>query len=171
MALIDSGRLFIQKDAFLSRTRQDVRKALGQLLIWERPVLQSTKGIEWPYESLKRRFSIFEKIAQESKNNTMKLEAQLFLGLLPFPKQWERLTALEKNAKNHPDMQTFLSQESAKIAAKIQHKPQRHFLLRHLCQVLKSFQSPKEKGILRLFAMPYLWVRPDLLNQISRKFI
>jgi hypothetical protein len=45
--------------------------------------------------------------------------------------------------------------------------------LRHFCQVLKGYRGAREKGILRIFSIPYLLValHPRMLSRISARYV
>ena len=43
-------------------------------------------------------------------------------------------------------------------------------MLRHFCQILKKPHLPEEKGILRIFSLPYLFVNPELLKALNRLY-
>ena len=88
-SLIDSGGLFTSTDGRLFRKlREDVSDALYQLLVWRRPFLEATRGLLWPYETLKKRVSFFENKTDNEIPLSIRKEAGLFLALLPFPGQW-----------------------------------------------------------------------------------
>jgi hypothetical protein len=78
---------------------------------------------------------------------------------------------VERHYGDELEIQSFLREEQQKILKKIRKKPQERFKLRHLCQILKSCKSPGEKGILRIFSLPYLWIDQGLLEQLTQKYV
>jgi hypothetical protein len=170
-ALIDSKALFRNSDpVFLREVRNNVRLALSHLLVWGRPVLQTTLGLNWPYEELKERHHILTALAAEENDSFLQRQAHLFLAMLPFPKQWFWLLRAERQYRNDPEMEKFLDGENAKVAAKLQEKVQKEYKLSHFCQVLKGPRK-NEKGVLRVFSIPYALIRPELLRELNRKYI
>lgn len=171
-ALADSGKLFTQTDiAFLQKMRKELVKVFKRLLVWERPQLEEARGILWPYRELRERYPIFLKMAETGPNEFMRGQAQLFLAFLPFPNQWSRLLRIEDEFPEQSEIQDFLLAEQRKIEDKVRDKPQSHFKLRHFCQVLKSYKSPVEKGILRIFSLPYLFIRREFLSRLTRRYV
>ena len=64
-ALIDSGTLFVSENSFFfKKLRTEVHSAISYLLFWGRPFLEVTRGLDWPYEGLRKRYDIFGKIAE-----------------------------------------------------------------------------------------------------------
>jgi hypothetical protein len=65
-SLIDSEKLFESIDPnYYRRLRKEIFNALIQLLVWERPFLESAKGLPWPYEALRKRAHIFLRFESE----------------------------------------------------------------------------------------------------------
>jgi hypothetical protein len=96
----------------------------------------------------------------------------LFLALLPFPRQWRWLLQAERLCRDEGELKAFLADEVHKVSEKIEKKPQRTYKLRHFCQVVKGPVSAKEKGVLRIFSLPYLFVtRTRLLTHLSRRYV
>ena len=171
-SLVDTGELFTGRDAAsLMRMRQDAADALHRLLVWERPLLEEAKGIVWPYRRLQQGLGFFKDHAEQKKNGFTRLQARLFLALLPFPTQWEWLLRLQDELREEPEIRAFLLQESLDIQRKIAGKPQARYKLRHFCQILKEPKGSNEKGVLRIFALPYLLVHPGLLSALSRRYV
>jgi len=166
---VDSGTLFENTDStYFWRLRDDIYDALYQLLFWLRPLLEEEEGIHWPYEGLIKRVSFFEKALAESSDPFIQRQACLFLARLPFPAQWQWLRRAEYKFGTDPEVETFLRLERQRIEQKLKKKRQRQFLLRHFCQILKKPRLPEEKGVLRIFSLPYLFVNPELLKALNR---
>jgi glycosyltransferase involved in cell wall biosynthesis len=168
---IDSNTLFDATDPiYFRRLRDDLYDALYQLLFWLRPVLEVEKGLHWPYEGLTRRVSFFENAVAESPDHFIQRQACLFLARLPFPRQWQWLARAQDNFGSDPEIETFLRLEQRRIEKKLKKKRQNTFLLRHFCQILKKPRLPEEKGVLRIFSLPYLFVNPELLKALNRLY-
>lgn len=169
----DSGNILECQDADLLRDiRRKVNAALTDLLVWERPELESCKGISWPYEELAKCYPFFEGHAKSSADGLKRKQAVLFLSLLPFPGQWRWLMQAGQLYRDDPELKTFLADERREILKKIENKPQSTYKLRHFCQIIKPPVSVKEKGVLRIFSLPYLFVmHPRLLEQLSQKYV
>jgi hypothetical protein len=173
-SLIDSGNLFAAKDGDLLRNlRRSVAEALNRLLVWERPELEATWGLTWPYQVLKKYHPIFSALAESQENPFWQQQAQFFLAFLPFPKQWFWLLRTEKLFPRSPEVAQFLRTEQNKVSEKVRNKPQQTFRLRHFCQIIKGFKGAHEKGILRIFAIPYILVQihPELLQRLSKRYV
>jgi hypothetical protein len=171
-ALIDSGSLFAKSDPLFHRKlRSEVRSALGHLLLRGRPTLEITKGLSWPYEGLRERFHTLKKLAEQENDPALQQQALFFLALLPFPKQWSYLFKVENLYRDDKEISAFLSEENHKIHDRLQKKVQKEYKLRHFCQVLKAPGVENDKGILRIFAIPYLLADPGLLPQLSSRYI
>lgn len=180
----DAQRIFISDDPrYYRRIRKNIRDIFFRLTVWERPYLESTRGLNWPYESLNKRKAFFSEAAHHPESdrrdhgpNTefIRTQALLFLAFLPFSAQWQQLLNLEREGKNNPlirsEIQDFLQKEQEKCAAKLRKKAQKTFRLRHFCQILKAPRMPKEKGILRIFSLPYLFADMHLLLRLSRRY-
>jgi hypothetical protein len=165
---IDSGTLFENTDpTYFRRLRDDLYDALYQLLFWLRPLLEVDKGLHWPYEGLTQRVSFFENVVSESPDHFIQRQACLFLARLPFPRQWQWLAKAQNNFRTDPEIETFLRLEQQRIEEKLKKKRQNTFLLRHFCQILKKPRLPEEKGVLRIFSLPYLFVNPELLKALN----
>ncbi len=174
LEMADSGSLFAGTDAdALEHLRQEVMAALHRLLVWERPWLEVEKGILWPYQALAERCSRFQRLAADSTDSFWAQQALLFLGFLPFPRQWSWLLQATRQHRTLREMQGFLAAEVRNMAEKLAFKPQKTFKLRHFCQFLKSHRGPGAKGILRVFSLPYLLVAlgPQLLARISSRYV
>ena len=173
-SLIDSGDLFAAKDGDLLRNlRLSVAKALNRLLVWERPELEATRGLLWPYQVLKKYHPMFGALAESQENPFWQQQARFFLAFLPFPKQWLWLLRIEKHFPRSPEVAEFLRTEQNNVSEKVRNKPQRTFRLRHFCQIIKGFKGAHEKGILRIFAIPYIFmqIHPELLQQLSKRYV
>ena len=168
---VDSRRLFDSTDAaYFRRLRDDICDALIQLLVWQRSFLEAERGLDWPYTGLRERISYFEKRAGAQSDPFIQKQACLFLARLPFPRQWRWLERAQNNFGADPEIKTLLKLEARRIAEKLNKKKQKQYMLRHFCQVLKKPRLPEEKGILRIFSLPYLFVDPGLLKALNRLY-
>lgn len=145
--------------------------ALKALLVWHRPKLEDEAGLDCPYEVLRETGALLANLAPNSQEAFVRHQAELYLALLPFPGQWRRLSASEVSANKDAEVVDFVRQEEAKIAEKISQKPEKTIRIRHFMQVLKRPQGSHEKGVLRLFALPYLLARTPLLEALTRRFV
>jgi hypothetical protein len=168
---VDSQELFDSTDAaYFRRLRDEIWDALIQLLVWQRSFLEAERGLDWPYAGFRKRISFFEKAARESTDPFMQRQACLFLARLPFPRQWRWLARAQNNFGTDPEIKAFLKLEAQRIAEKLNKKKQKQYMLRHFCQILKKPHLPEEKGILRIFSLPYLFVNPELLKELNRLY-
>ncbi|MBW2411043.1 MAG: glycosyltransferase [Deltaproteobacteria bacterium] len=168
---VDSRKLFDSTDvAYFRRLRDEICDALIQLLVWQRSFLEADKGLDWPYAGFRKRISFFEKQARESTDAFIQKQACLFLARLPFPRQWRWLAWAQDNYGTDSEIKAFLKLEAQRIAEKLNKKRQKQYMLRHFCQILKKPHLPEEKGILRIFSLPYLFVNPELLNALNRLY-
>ena len=171
-ALIDSGTLFASEDSFFFKTlRSKVSPAISYLLFWGRPFLEVTRGLNWPYEGLKQRYDLFRRIAEGEDESQLRQQAQLFLSLLPFPKQWDWLFRVEKLYPDDEEVKAFLAEERKKGSERLQKKGQKEYQIRHFCQVLKAPEGEDEKGVLRIFSIPYLFASLQHIRQLGRRYI
>lgn len=155
----------------MEQLRTAVRQALFHLLLAARDHLDRREGLQWPYEQLQRGAVILEQQAEKGRTPMIRRQAGLFLSLLPFPGQWQRLLNVPSGGGMDSEMERFLADERRRIAAKLKKKEQKRFKLRHFCQVLKAPNLPGEKGILRIFSLPYLFTVPGLLEAIGRQYV
>jgi len=168
---VESGRLFAARSGeSFARLRKRVNRALHQLLVWERPVLEASKGLPWPYERLRAAGPAIEEAARSAGSAAVRNEAERFLALLPFPGQWERLRRLERASPPQPEVRDFFSGEASHLAEKLAQKETGHFRLRHFLQVLKAPGGPDEKGVLRVFSLPYILTDEEMLKALSARF-
>jgi hypothetical protein len=171
-SLIDSGDLFTESDPIFHRKlRSDVLAALSYLLYWGRHILEETKGLSWPYDGLQKRYHILKELAEGEKNSSLQRQALFFLALLPFPRQWSNLFKVEELYRDDVEIREFLSEEKQKVSDRLQKKVQKVYKLRHFCQVLKAPGKENEKGVLRIFALPYLMANYKLFHQLNRRYI
>ncbi|MBN1930828.1 MAG: glycosyltransferase [Desulfobacterales bacterium] len=169
--LIDSGRLFETTDpVYYQKLRKRILNAFAQLLVWQRPLLEGTRGFYWPYEALEKRLDFFKDIVSKSKHSFVSKQAQLFLALLPFPGQWDQLRKAQSDLINYSEIRKFFKIENRKIQNKLSEKIQKQFKLRHFCQILKKPKMPYEKGVLRIFSLPYIFFNYKLLKDLSRYY-
>jgi hypothetical protein len=170
-ALIDSARLFDDTDPrYFIRLRQEIWDSLIQVLLWKRPFLESAKGLGWPYQALKERVSIFEEISGKQNSAFLRHQARLFLAILPFPGQWRWLIRAEREVGDDDEIGQFFKIEKQDIREKLYGKREKQFKLRHFCQILKKPRLPREKGVLRIFSLPYLFIDPKLLTELNRQY-
>lgn len=169
--LADSGRLFLSRDsAWYADLRFGLRGALEELLFWQRPELEISRGIDWPYAVFRDRVSLFEAWAGQEDQFTA-MQAGLFLALLPFPGQWRWIEKLATEHGKNPELRSFLDHEKMTIQGKIEKKSYKRFRLQNFCQILKAPRLPLEKGVLRIFSLPYLFfIVPELLQTISKSY-
>jgi len=168
---VDSEEIFDSTDPTrLRQLRNEIGEALVQLLVWQRPYLEAQRGLNWPYEAFRKRISFFEKAARGDPDPFIQKQAGLFLARLPFPRQWQWLARAQKKFGADPEMQTLLKQEAQRIEEKLKKKRQKQYMLRHFCQILKKPRLPEEKGILRIFSLPYLFINSELLKAINRLY-
>jgi len=172
LSLIDAGMFFECADeVFFKELREAVADALSRILIRQRPFLEATRGLHWPYEAFKKRVSFFEKKTGKETSPFVRRQARLFLALLPFPGQWGWLISTLQNLKKDPEVKTFLKCEKQTIQEKLSQKGQKQFKLRHFCQILKRPRLPEEKGVLRIFSLPYLFIDSGLLMDLNRHYV
>jgi hypothetical protein len=169
--LVDGDTLFASTDSIsFRRLRDEICDALVQLLVWQRPYLESAKGLDWPYESFRKRLSFFETAAQEKADPFALRQACLFLARLPFPGQWKWLAWAQHHFRTDPELNALLKLEHQRIEKKLKKKKHTLYMLRHFCQILKKPGLPETKGILRIFSLPYLFVNPELLKALNRLY-
>ena len=165
----ESGRLFTEgTPERLRRWREEASAALTRLLVWDRPALEGGRGIAWPYEVLTRLAPEFRKL--EAGGSPHAKQARLFLALLPFPGQWRYLDRAARENADDPEVSAFIRRERDNIQRKLAKKRQKTFKLRHFCQILKAPKLPGEKGILRIFSIPYLFTVPGLLPLLDKHY-
>jgi hypothetical protein len=168
---LDSGGIFDPVDAAdFRRLRDEIADILVQLLVWQRPFLEAQRGLNWPYAAFRARVSFFEMAARQAPNPFIQKQAFLFLARLPFPRQWQWLVRAQEKFGADPEIQTLLKQEAQRIEEKLRKKRQKRYMLRHFCQILKKPRLPEEKGILRIFSLPYVFADPVLLKAINRLY-
>jgi len=171
-SLIDSGDLFTESDPLFHRKlRSDVLSALSYLLYWGRHILEEARGLSWPYQGLQKRYHILRELAEGEKNSSLQRQALFFLALLPFPRQWANLFKVEELYRDDVEIREFLSEEKKKVSDRLQKKVQKEYKLRHFCQVLKAPGKENEKGVLRIFALPYLMANSKLFQKLNRRYI
>jgi hypothetical protein len=173
LSLVDSGKFFtMANESHFRAIREKTATALNRLLVWERPELEAIKGIDWPYTELRKRYNAFLDPAESNgETDPIGKQAQLFLAFLPFPMQWSWMLRVEERFWSEPEVKDFLAFEAENIRGKIAEKPQKTFKMRHFCQVLKRFESPEAKGVLRIFSLPYLFADRTVLSRISRRYM
>lgn len=167
----DPGELFNAGDPEKGRRRRSrARAALIEALVWRRAELEASRGIAWPYEELGKRLSSFEEMAG-SRDPSIRREAMLFLALLPFPGQWTWLRKARADFPDDPEITAFFQLERETIQKKIDKRRRKKIRLRNFCQVLKKPRLPVEKGILRIYSIPYVFfAAPDLLRKLGERY-
>ena len=169
--LVDGGTLFDSTDpTYFRRLRDDISDALVKLLVWQRPYLESARGLDWPYEGFRKRMSFIETSVQEDADPFIRRQACLFLARLPFPGQWKWLAWAQQNFGTDPEIKDLLTLEHRRIEKKLKKKKHTQYMLRHFCQILKKPGLPDAKGVLRIFSLPYLFVNPELLKALNRLY-
>jgi glycosyltransferase involved in cell wall biosynthesis len=168
---VDSEEIFDSTDAnHFWRQRNEICEALVQLLVWQRPFLEAQRGLDWPYAAFAKRISLFERAARQDTDPFIHKQAGLFLARLPFPRQWQWMARAQKKFGADPEIQTLLKQEAQRVEEKLKKKRQKQYMLRHFCQILKKPRLPEEKGVLRIFSLPYLFADSELLKAINRLY-
>ena len=168
---LDSGVIFDSLDAaYFRRLRDEIGDILVQLLVWQRPFLEAQRGLNWPYAAFRTRVSFFETAARQAPDPFIQKQAFLFLARLPFPRQWQWLVRAQEKFDTDPEIQMLLKQEDQRIEEKLKKKRQKRYMLRHFCQILKKPCLPEEKGILRIFSLPYVFADSELLRAINRLY-
>ena len=169
---VDSGALFNISDPSVFREiRKTVAEVFIQLLIWQRPRLEESRPLRWPYEAIKKRKAIFENLYEKEAGGDLARQAAFFLALLPFPDQWQWLFKAEQEFRDDPETHDFLTAEREKIEGKISKKRQKEYYLHHFCQILKKPRLPREKGIIRIFALSYLFTESRILRELSKRYL
>ena len=166
----NSSMLYLADD-ILRQARLRIRNALNELLIWGRPYLLNTCGIQWPYDELIRIAPDLEEYYLESTDKSAQKQALLFLALLPVPNQWRWLSKAIDTLADEPEINNFLFAERKIIQAKIRKKSQDIFELRNFIQILKSPHLPLEKGVIRIFSLPYLLLDKQVLKKLSKHYL
>lgn len=170
-ARIDDGTLYDNDQDAFRALRREVSGAFADLLLHHRPFLEERVGLSWPYNELARRVDLVESSASEGKTPSVRQQARLLLALLPFPGQWQWLQRAAEDMGESPEVKEFLSLEQDKLAARIRKKNPREFKLHNFCQILKRPNLPGEKGILRIFSLPYLVADAALLRRLNRLYL
>lgn len=166
-----TGTLFTTADPrYYQQLRNRLFDAVYQLLVWQRPALAQSKGLDWPYHRLAALKDQFERQAESATDRSVARQAQLFLSRLPFPGQWRWLKKTARDLRHLPEVAELLDLEKEKIQAKLAKKRQKKFKLRHFCQILQKPHPPESKGILRIFSLPYLFHDPELLNALNKSY-
>jgi glycosyl transferase family 1 len=169
---VNSGTLFQSKNPEdLHDLRDALQAAVIQLLDVKRPYLEVEKGLRWPYEAFRKSKPFFEDMVQKETSPVLKTEALLFLARLPFPGQWQYLIEAEQACRQQPEISYLLRCETDNIQRKIKNRAQKTYRIRRFCQILKRPQLPGEKGILRIFSLPYLFTDKRLLDQLTRHYM
>ena len=168
----DADTLFHQQDPqYFQRLRTQLREAFFELLFVERAALAAAKDVKWPYRLLQSRVAQFETWAKMAPEAFVRQQARLFLALLPFPYQWAWLNQAVKNTPDEPEIRRLLEREQRKFKTKLGRKKPKQFQLRHFCQILTAPQLPEAKGILRVYALPYLLADPNLVQALNRRYL
>lgn len=166
-----SDSLLSHSADILSSMRQSIRLTLADLLVWGRPYLLDSRGLHWPYEESARLGTALERIYEEHSDTSIGQQALLFLACLPVPNQWRWLAKAVDSLSEEPEIKDFLATEQRVVLAKLTEKPQSVFKLRHFVQILKAPHLPEEKGVLRIFSLPYLFLDRQLLQKIAQHYV
>ena len=171
LGAIDSEELFTISDPFVFREiRKTIAEALVQLLVWQRPLLEESKSLVWPYNALRKRKSIFENLYSKEEGKELARQAALFLALLPFPNQWQWFFKADQEFRDDPEVQDFLTAERKLIEGKISRKGHKKYKLHQICQILKKPRPSGEKGIIRIFTLAYLFTQPRILRELGNRY-
>jgi hypothetical protein len=168
---IKDNSLLYQSTNNLSLMRDQVRSTLNDLLVWGRPHLVNTRGLQWPYEQCALVAPELERIYHQNPDTSVQKEALLFLSFLPVPNQWRWLALSIDTLADNNEIINFLTTEQQTIQSKLTQKSQSTFKLRHFIQILKSPRLPYEKGVLRIFSLPYLFLNKELLSKIAEHYL
>lgn len=170
---LDTGTLLATEDGRLLRAvRSRMIAALSSLLVWHRPALERGHGIDWPYRRMRMVYPLLAAAAEREGDAWRKRQTLLCLALLPFPRQWQWLDTVRQLYGQDPELAAFLAAERSAIREKMGDKPQRSYKLRHFLQVLKKPRSHREKGVLRIFSLPYLFaLHSRLLERLSERYV
>ncbi len=155
----------------LPALRHRILAAINELLVWGRPYLAAHRGIDWPYQECTLIAPHLEKIYSQDADAEARKQALLFLAFLPVPKQWRWLTEAITSLADEPEIGQFLTTERQAIKQKLTNKNRSKFALRHFTQILKAPQLPGEKGVLRIFSLPYLFLQKQLLQKIANNYV
>lgn len=155
----------------LRQIRTQLRTTLNEVLVWGRPHLERTCGLHWPYEQCALIAPGLEKIYLQHGDKAVTRQALLFLSFLPVPKQWRWLAKAVDILHDEPEIIDFLTTERQTIQAKLSEKRQATFKLRHFVQILKPPRLPHEKGVLRIFSLPYLFLDKQALKRIADQYV
>lgn len=155
----------------LRQIRTRLRTTLNEILVWGRPHLQRTRGLQWPYEQCALIAPALERVYHQHGDKTVTKQALLFLSFLPVPNQWRWLAKALDILHDDPEIINFLTTERQTIQAKLSEKAQATFKLRHFVQILKSPCLPHEKGVLRIFSLPYLFLDKQALKKIADQYV
>ena len=166
-----SGSLLSLSADTLIKMRSRIGAALHDLLVWGRPHLAATCGTGWPYQECSLIASHFEKMYRQGDDQKAQQQALLFLALLPVPHQWRWLAKAINTLAHEPEIKLFLTTEQQTIRSKLTGRGQSCFKLRHFIQILKSPHLPYEKGVLRIFSLPYLFLDKKLLQKIADSYV
>jgi len=154
-----------------TQLREALHRALLRLLIWDRPYLQGERGLLWPLAELAKRTGVFEAAAASASRPEQRRQARLFLALLPFPGQWRRLDREADRQPLEPEVAQRLRAVASKAAVKVRSRAKQPLRIRNICQVIKPYHGPQEKGILRIFSIPYLFASDPLLELLSSRYL
>ncbi len=166
----NSSLLYLSSDN-LRQMRTRIRSALNDLLVWGRPHLLSERGLQWPYHECNRVAADFEKVYRQGTDNSAQKQALLFLSFLPVPNQWRWLSKAIDTFPDDPEINNFLNLERQTIQSKLSQKSQVTFKLKQFIQILKSPRLPQEKGVIRIFSHPYLFLDKQVLSKIADHYL
>ncbi len=145
--------------------------AVNDLLVWGRPYLAAHRGIDWLYQECGLIAPHLEKMYSQDADTEVAKQALFFLAFLPVPNQWRWLSKAIATLAEEPEIAQFLTSERLTIEQKLIGKGRSKFALRHFTQILKAPRLPVEKGVLRIFSLPYLFLRKQMLQKIADSYV
>lgn len=154
----------------MGTVRTIIREVFSKYWVSRRNEIETTLGLDWVYDMLKVKESEFTDIVKFGASADARREAFIFLSTLPFPGQWNLLSKFENNLENNKEIKDLLANEKSRIAHKLEKKKDKTFKLRHFCQILKKPISGNEKGVIRIFSLPYLFANQPLLKALNSKY-
>ncbi|MFW5837724.1 MAG: glycosyltransferase [Desulfovibrionaceae bacterium] len=154
------------------KTCLNLRADLADLLVRRRPELEAAGLLLRPYRLLAETGAALQSPADSDPASPAALAA----ALLPIPGQWARLNALQDAGPNRA-LQHFLRDEAGRVQTKAAKKFRKarqsgkHHKPWNFLQILKPPVSEQEKGVLRVFSMPYLLADARLVRRLGRDWV
>lgn len=135
-----------------------------------RSLVQERKGLAWPYQVLKKKLPVLlEKVSALPDDKSLPL--YLLLSGLPFPGQWQYIEKIQEKYPDELAVKEIIRSEQRLIAKKIAKKSKKKLRFRNVIQVVKKPVSSREKGILRFFAIPYLFADKRLIKIFANDYV